>query len=306
MREFTMAEIEHFCDPNEKDHPKFADNRQIKMTLYSACNQMEGKSAQEIIIGDAVDQKLVANETLGYFMSRIQMFLHKIGILPDRLRFRQHMNTEMAHYACDCWDAEILTSYGWVECVGCADRSAYDLTQHTNATGIKLVAEKPLKEPKTVEVTEAVPNRATIGKQFKANAKDLIEKLSKLSISELSDLKTALDGSADFKLGDISLTKDHVSVKTYMKTVHVDEIIPSVIEPSFGIGRIMYSLLEHRFVEREGSERRCYFSLPPIVAPIKCSVLPLSNDSSFEPFIKTIGKCCGFSSINENLFDFVY
>ena len=28
-----------------------------------------------------------------------------------RLRFRQHMSNEMAHYACDCWDAEILTSY---------------------------------------------------------------------------------------------------------------------------------------------------------------------------------------------------
>lgn len=289
VREFTMAEIEHFCDPNEKDHPKFADNRHIKMTLYSACNQMEGKSAQEITIGEAVDQKLVANETLGYFMSRIQTFLHKIGILPDRLRFRQHMNTEMAHYACDCWDAEILTSYGWVECVGCADRSAYDLTQHTNATGVKLVAEKPLKEPKSVEVTEAVPNRAAIGKQFKADAKAIIEQLSKLSLSELSNLKGAVDSSTDFKLGDISLTKEHVNVKTYMKTVHVDEIIPSVIEPSFGIGRIMYSLLEHRFVEREGSERRCYFSLPPVVAPIKCSVLPLSNDNSFDPFIKTIG-----------------
>ena len=41
---------------------------------------------------------------------------------------------------------------GWVECVGCADRSAYDLTQHTRATGVKLVAEKKLPEPKTVDV----------------------------------------------------------------------------------------------------------------------------------------------------------
>ena len=28
------------------------------------------------------------------------------------------MKNEMAHYACDCWDAEIETSYGWIECVG--------------------------------------------------------------------------------------------------------------------------------------------------------------------------------------------
>ena len=40
----------------------------------------------------------------------------------------------MAHYACDCWDAEILTSYGWIEYVGCADRLAHDLTVHAKKT----------------------------------------------------------------------------------------------------------------------------------------------------------------------------
>lgn len=37
----------------------------------------------------------------------------------------------MAHYAADCWDAEIECSYGWIECVGIADRSAYDLRAHS-------------------------------------------------------------------------------------------------------------------------------------------------------------------------------
>ena len=46
---------------------------------------------------------------------------------PKRLRFRQHLKTEMAHYASDCWDLEIKSSYGWVECVGHADRACYDL-----------------------------------------------------------------------------------------------------------------------------------------------------------------------------------
>lgn len=47
--------------------------------------------------------------------------------MKDHVRFRQHMKDEMAHYASDCWDAEIEMASGWVECVGCADRSAYDL-----------------------------------------------------------------------------------------------------------------------------------------------------------------------------------
>lgn len=43
---------------------------------------------------------------------------------------------------------------------------------------------------------------------------------------------------------DFELSSDMVTVKRYEKTVHVEEFIPSVIEPSFGIGRVMYSLLE--------------------------------------------------------------
>ena len=79
--------------------------------MYSACNQMDGKAAEYKTIGEAVDGRIIANETLAYFIARIQMYMVKIGVDPKKLRFRQHMGNEMAHYACDCWDAECLTSY---------------------------------------------------------------------------------------------------------------------------------------------------------------------------------------------------
>lgn len=59
------------------------------------------------------------------------MFLVHLGIDKERIRFRQHLANEMAHYSADCWDAEIESSYGWIECVGVADRSAYDLHAHS-------------------------------------------------------------------------------------------------------------------------------------------------------------------------------
>jgi len=40
-----------------------------------------------------------------------------------------------------------------VECAGHADRSAFDLSHHKAATGVKLVAEKKLTEPKTIQVS---------------------------------------------------------------------------------------------------------------------------------------------------------
>lgn len=51
-----MCEIEHFVDPNNKQHPKFPKVRDYKVLLFSACNQMDGKSAQETTIGDAVGE----------------------------------------------------------------------------------------------------------------------------------------------------------------------------------------------------------------------------------------------------------
>ena len=34
------------------------------------------------------------------------------------------------------------------------------------------------------------------------------------------------------------------------------DVVPGVIEPSFGIGRIMYAVLEHSFHVRDGDEQR--------------------------------------------------
>ena len=70
----------------------------------------------------------------------------------------------------------------------------------------------------------------------------------------------------------------------------VIDVVPSVIEPSFGIGRIMYSILEHTFRVREGDEQRVWLALPPSIAPISCSILPLSGNEQFEPFVERIGE----------------
>lgn len=295
VREFTLAEIEHFCDPSDKSHPKFSCVKDTKILLYSACDQMDGKSPSVLTIGEAVETGLVANETLGYFMARIYLYLLQVGVDRKKLRFRQHMSQEMAHYATDCWDAEALTSYGWIEIVGCADRSAYDLTQHARATGIRLVAEKRLAQSKQVLITQAVPNKGALGKAFKKDAKGIIDALESLSLQEIEDLEKELKENSSYSLNiegeSRTLTNEMVSVRRENKTVHVEEVTPAVIEPAFGVGRILYSVLEHSFRSRENDTQRNYFSFPASVAPLKCCVFPLSGNAEFQPFINEL--CIG-------------
>lgn len=306
VREFTMAEIEHFVDPTDKSHPKFAEVEGVEVVLYSAKNQVSGQSPEKHKIGDAVRTKLINNETLGYFIARIYLFLTKCGVKKEKLRFRQHMSNEMAHYACDCWDAEIHTTYGWVECVGCADRSCYDLTQHTKHSGVKLAAEKQLSQPKVVDVVEIQTDKSSVGKLFKQDAKLITGYFEKLTTDEIDKIEKTLKESGDeieitIEEKNFKIKKSFLTIKRYQKTVYVEEIVPSVIEPSFGIGRIMYAIWEHNFIVRDA--QRTYLALPPVIAPYKCSVLPLSTNDEFKPFIRKLSVMLTNAGISHKIDD---
>lgn len=185
---------------------QFATVADVELPLLSAKDQVEGKPIVKRRLGDAVADGTIDNETLGYFVGRIMQFLVSIGCDVSKLRFRQHMANEMAHYACDCWDAELLTSYGWVECVGCADRSAYDLTQHALATKTSIEASIMLKEPIVKDVVVVNPNKKEIGTGFKKDSKVVMEYLTNVPEEQALAIEAALgdggDGSITINVGD--------------------------------------------------------------------------------------------------------
>ena len=56
-----------------------------------------------------------------------------------------------------------------------------------------------------------------------------------------------------------------------------ERIIPHVIEPSFGIDRILYCTLLHSFKTEEDGCDKEYFKFSKEIAPIQVSVFPLMN-----------------------------
>ncbi|CRK28129.1 hypothetical protein BN1708_004566 [Verticillium longisporum] len=302
VREFLMAEIEHFVDPEGgKKHPKFPEVENVELALLARDVQLAGKTdIKHATIGEAVRTGMVDNETLGYFIARIALFLKKIGVDMSKVRFRQHMQNEMAHYATDCWDAELLTSSGWIECVGCADRSAYDLTVHAKKTGAPLIVRDRLDEPIVRELWEVEVDKKKFGPKFKKDGKIVEAALEATSqeqrealakqLSEKGSLELEVAGVAD---GKVEISKDLVTIEFRKKVENTREYTPNVIEPSFGIGRILYSLIEHSYWTRGsdgGDEARSVLSFPPTVAPTKVLIVPLSANKAFKPFIQKISQ----------------
>lgn len=297
VREFLMAEIEHFLDPEDKSHPKFHEVKDVKLSFLPRELQEAG-STEPIVktIGEAVESKMVDNETLGYFIARIAQFLLKIGVDPTKMRFRQHLANEMAHYAADCWDGELLTSYGWIECVGCADRSAYDLTVHSNKTKQKLVVRQKLDEPIEVTRWEIDLTKKLFGPKFRKDAPKVESHLLNLSQEELASKAEELknSGKIAFKVegveGQVEMDDKFVTIQERTRTEHVREYTPNVIEPSFGIGRIIYSVFEHCFWSRPEDTARAVLSFPPLVAPSKVLLVPLSNHKDLAPVTTEVSK----------------
>jgi len=295
VREFTMAEIEHYVDPEHKGHKKFSNVKHLKLPLWTAANQKVHKGVvHDISLEEAVQDKLIDNETLAYFLARTYLFLTTIGIRKDAVRFRQHTDKEMAHYASDCWDAEVETSYGWVEVAGHADRTCYDLGNHTRESGTELVASKLLKQPIVKKLIRINLNKGNMYKTFKDKKKVIESYLESRTETDKEELFKEYEAN-----GNITITAEGESFTLGKELITLDrqeiiqteeKFLPGVIEPSFGIGRIVYCVMEHCFGVRENDEKRTFFSFPPVVAPYKVSIIPLIHNTEILGYIEPISK----------------
>ena len=284
VREISMAECEYFVNPNDKSHSKFNEIKNEILTLVTNENK-----ELRIGIGEAIKKGIIKNESLGYFIVLTKNFLIDIGIDKEKLRFRQHLKDEMAHYAKDCWDAEILLSIGdesWIEVVGIADRACYDLERHIQFSGENLTAFDKFDEPREIEKEVILANLSKLGPIFKKDAgkvKDLLEKLKIKDVNDKNEVLLNLDER------EITVNKDFFEIIKVKEKITGKNIIPNVIEPSYGIDRIFYAVLEHSYYKRMDSNYNV-LKLKPNVAPIKVGIFPLMSRDKMDKIAKEIEK----------------
>lgn len=271
LREFTIAEVEVFVDPRKTEHPRFNEVQDVMLQLYPAKEQLSDGKALKLSVKDAVEKGIIKQQFMGYYIAQIQLFLLEIGFSQEKIRFRQHKKDEIAHYAIDCWDAEALTDrFSWIEIVGIANRGDYDLKAHAKHSQTEMTVFVPYEQPIKRERMVIKPNMSAIGRKFKDRAAKVTEALRTLSLDQFEEGVIQVEGEM------IPLTKDLVEYERVSEEICGESVIPHVIEPSYGIDRIVYVLLEHSFDEEDiEDEKRVVLRLPPNIAPIQGVVLPL-------------------------------
>lgn len=278
LREFTQAEAEIFLNPKDKTTPKFAQIADEILYLNSQEVQENNGEPLKITAKKALDKGIVANEMLIYQLYLAKKFLNEIGIPDDVLRFRQHLPGEMAHYALDCWDVEVLTDkYGWVEIIGIADRGDYDLSSHSKYSNDELNVFIEYDEPKKVKKTVVKPNLSKFGPVFKGDSPKIKQAIEEADPTEVmkaieEDGKFVVELDKTYEVPEELLIFEDVE-----EEINGEKIIPHVIEPSFGIDRIVYSVLLHSFHTAENEDDKDYFKFAKSIAPVQLGIFPLVN-----------------------------
>ena len=226
LREFTQMELEYFFNPSKPNHPKFKDVEGQKVRVLTRESQTSGKEeVQEFSAKELVEQKIVPNDIMAYYLVKETQFYQSMGVPYNEFRFRHMLADETPHYSGGNFDLEVSTSYGWIETIGTAYRTDYDLGSH-----------------------------------------------AKMSKQDLS-----------------------VFIEEEKK-----RLIPHVIEPSFGVDRLFWVILEKSYRENGGAEGRdwSWFDFPPSIAPFDCAVFPLMKKDGMLEKAEELAVCLRDEGLN--------
>lgn len=284
LREFHMAEVEVFMHPERKTWPRFNQVEAIEATFVA-----KDGAIHLATFGEMVRSGVVRSEAVGHFVACAYEIVRSLGMPDLKMRLRQHMPDEMAHYAEDCWDLELNTSLGWIECAGIADRGSYDLTRHQEYSGVDMSVFVPYDEPKTIEVDALVPDFRALGPRFKAEAAAVGEAIKATPPSAVRG-----DGSLLVQAAGKEFAIEPALFKRQKRTEKKagESFVPHVLEPSFGLDRIFFALMDAAIgrVEKEG-EPYTILGLSPKVAPTLVCVFPLmAKDGLDELALKLKGE----------------
>jgi len=276
LREFTIIDYEIFFDPDDSSYSRIELLEDQKLRILTSKEQTSGTNRiKEVTVKEALKKGLIGNEIQAYFLALAVRFMKELGVPPEKQRLREQLPEEKAHYSKQTFDQEVwLERWGWTEISGSAYRTNYDVSRHMTYSGKDLRVFKAFDKPKKVRKIIQKPNRELIQEDFGEEAKMIIKLLSK---SDPQVVKQNFEERGVYELPgptSLKLYPKHVDFEIIETEATGKYFIPHVIEPSFGVDRVFYSILEYAYTEKGG---RVILRIPRDIAPIKALVFPLVN-----------------------------
>ncbi len=271
LREFTIADLEFFFDPEEPDCwlLKEVEGETLRLLLADA-KQKGSEETVEITVKEALDRGIIKSQWQIAFMALAKKLLVELGIPAEKQRFIEKLPWERAHYSLQSFDQEVLVNrWGWVEVSGHAYRTDYDLRSHMKSSGVDMQVFKEYEKPLEKEQRVVKPVMAKLGPIFKGEAGKVAETLSQVDPQEL---EVTLKKQGHYMLGIHRILPEYVDIALQKTVQRGKHYFPHVVEPSFGSDRLLYVTLEYAYHVKED---RVILSFPRDISPVQIGVYPL-------------------------------
>lgn len=160
-REFEMMEIEYFVHPDKADKCPHLNQEitNFKIKILTQEMQEKDENHKTATIQEALDKEWIKTEWHAYWLYQHYNWFIKLGIDPKKIRLREHLENEIAHYANCCYDIEYKFPFGWKEVYGNADRGTFDLEQHLQHSEEDLRVYDQDKEEKVTPYVASEPSQ---------------------------------------------------------------------------------------------------------------------------------------------------
>ncbi|MCY0874367.1 MAG: glycine--tRNA ligase, partial [Acidianus infernus] len=195
MREFTIMEIEFFMDPEDTENVPLDKFSEDKINVLTAEAKIKGDKPSTFKVKELVDEKIVMNPWMAYWMATANKFVRKLGIPLERIYFEEKLPSERAHYSSQTFDQMVIVGEDKIEISGHAYRGDYDLSRHSKFSGQDLSVFKKYDQPKIIKKKIVIINKDKLNKESKDFVKELMKRISSLKPEEVEKiLDEKIDG----------------------------------------------------------------------------------------------------------------
>lgn len=202
-REFEQMEIEWFCKPPE------------------VAQSQNGKTP---------------NEWFDFWRKERLNWYKNLGLSEENLRLREHKEDELAHYAKEAQDIEFRYPFGWDELEGVANRTNYDLKQHSEYSNKDLRIFDQKREEKYFP--HIIEPSVGIGRAFLAFLLDAFEE-EQLENDKTRTVLKFHPEIAPYKVAILPLVNNKEKLMEKARAIHsdVNQNYMSIFDDSGSIGK---------------------------------------------------------------------
>ncbi len=211
LREFTIADLEFFFDPEEPCCDKLEEvENEVLPILLCETRLKECEDITNFTVREALDKKIIRSEWQAFFMAMAKrLSLNLVYLRTSNASLKNsHGKKPITAAKALIKKCSLTVGAGW-KFLGMLTAQTIDLTCHMKASGVDMTVYKEYATPVEKEELTVKPIMAKLGPVYKGDAGKVAAALAKVPAQEVAD---AMKKDGSYMAGNYQVLPEQVDI----------------------------------------------------------------------------------------------